>query len=262
MLLGLNIDHVATLREARYRDRRTSNLAEPSLLEAAKAAISGGADSLTIHTREDRRHLQPEDAFLLKQTLPTTPLNLELGLNKEMLDFAVELQPSYACLVPEGRDEVTTEGGLNVAKFPQAVTTAVKSLQKVGTQVSLFIEPEIEQIHAAKKSGATMVELHTGAYANAAETGTAQEELQRLIFAAKAAHEADLQVNAGHGIRLDNLPPLAQVPYLSELNIGHSTISRALFIGLENAVKELRDAIDQLPWTNPILPSSVPPNAN
>lgn len=264
MLLGLNLDHAATLREARYRDRRGSPLAEPDIVEAARVALVHGADSLTLHTRADRRHMQPEDALAIQAALPDAVLNLEMGITDGMLAFAARLRPAFACLVPEGRQEVTTEGGLDVAGSPRSVADAIARLQAHGTRVSLFIDPEEAQVRAAAAAGAEMIELHTGPFADAAQPDAAADvrnppdtescrrrEVARLAAAAELGHALGLQVNAGHGLRVDNLAALAPVPHLAELNIGHSTIARALFLGLGPAVAELRAAIDATPWTRP-----------
>lgn len=264
MLLGLNLDHVATLREARYRDRRSSVLAEPDVVEAARVALAHGADSLTLHTRADRRHMQPEDALAIQAALPQAALNLEMGVTPEMLAFAARLRPAFACLVPEGRNEVTTEGGLDVADATSSIAHAVSQLQTHGTRVSLFIDPDEPQVRAAAATGAEMIELHTGAFADVLDgpdpIPAREVELTRLRAAARLGHSLGLQVNAGHGLRLDNLSNLQSVPHLAELNIGHSTIARALFLGLGPAVAELRAAIDAIPWAEPAAhPHASPP---
>ena len=236
--LGVNIDHVATLRQARYAQMSGSELAEPSVLEAARACEAAGADSITVHLRLDRRHIQDEDVRLLRRSI-RLPMNLELGNSKEIVDHALEIQPASACLVPENRQEVTTEGGLNAAGERKALQPTISALQKNGTRVSLFIDPDLDQVKAAADLGADMVELHTGAYAVGSREGCPRE-LERLIQAADAAHALGIQVNAGHGIHVCNLPHLlGQVSHLAELNVGHSLVSRAIFVGLQTAVEEM-----------------------
>jgi pyridoxine 5-phosphate synthase len=241
LLLGVNIDHVATLRQARYARMPEAFNAEPSPLEAAIDAMEGGADSLTIHVRGDRRHMQEADAFRIRAEVPL-PLNFEMGVTEEMMDMALRLRPAFACLVPETREEVTTEGGLDVAGGGGVVAKAVARLRDAGIRVSLFIDPELRQVAAAAASGAEMIELHTGAFANARD-GVVDEEISRLTEAAEAGHAAGLQVNAGHGINYRNATRLFAVPHLAEFNIGHSIISRALRVGMVRAVKEMKDLI-------------------
>ena len=238
-LLGVNIDHVATLRQARYALLPDSPNAEPSVVEAAIEAKVGGADSITMHVRGDRRHMQDADVFRVKEAVDL-PLNLELGITEEMLDLAFRLKPEFACLVPETREEVTTEGGLDVVALSGTVREAVRRLQGEGIKVSLFIDPELEQVEEALLAEADMIELHTGAFANA-ERGV--EEIGRLISAATLARERGLQVNAGHGINYQNISQILEVPYLSELNIGHSIVSRAVTVGMRQAVSEMKDAM-------------------
>jgi pyridoxine 5-phosphate synthase len=245
MLLGVNIDHIATLRQARYALLPESPNSEPSVLEAALDARTGGADSITIHVRGDRRHMQDRDAFELRDQVDL-PLNFELGVTGEMIGLALEVMPQSACLVPEKREEVTTEGGLDVAEREREVADATARLQGVGIRVSLFIDPDLPQIEAAARIGAEMVELHTGCYANA--TGDWRPaEVGRLTSAARAAHAAGIQVNAGHGINYRNLPGLFVVPHLAELNIGHSIVSRAIKVGFEQAVREMKQAMAGAP---------------
>jgi pyridoxine 5-phosphate synthase len=245
MLLGVNIDHVATLRQARYALLPDSPNAEPSPLQAALDAREGGADSITIHVRADRRHMQDRDAFEVRRGCPL-PLNLEMGITAEMTRLALELKPEFACLVPETREEVTTEGGLDVAGRLAEVRGCVGTLREHGIRVSLFIDPDLHQIAAAAETGAEMIELHTGCFANA--TGDAlEQEIQRLIEAAKAGHAAGIQVNAGHGINYDNLSRLFVVPHLVELNIGHSIVSRAIRTGFTAAVREMKDRMSAYP---------------
>jgi pyridoxine 5-phosphate synthase len=238
--LGLNIDHVATLREARYRDVEVRHpLAEPSPLTAAKIALAAGAHAITAHLREDRRHIRDEDVRLLKEQL-NAPLNLEMAVTDAMVATALTVRPQDACLVPENRREVTTEGGLDVSGQLDRVASAVRSLTAGGITVSLFIDPDERQIRAAQTAGAPCIELHTGAYANALDPASRDRQLATLRRSAELAHALGLQVNAGHGLNYRNLPPfLAGVPHLDTLNIGHAVISRAVFAGLEAAVGEL-----------------------
>ncbi len=245
MLLGVNIDHVATLRQARYALLADSPNAEPSVLGAAADAAAGGADSITIHVRGDRRHMQDRDAFELRERVGL-PLNLELGVTAAMGDFALRLRPQAACLVPENRAEVTTEGGLDVAAREQEVAELTARLQAAGVRVSLFIDPDLPQVEAAARTGAAMVELHTGCFANA--FGAARvPETERLAVAARAAHAAGIQVNAGHGLNYHNLAGLFLVPHLAELNIGHSIVSRALRVGMTAAVAEIKALMQGYP---------------
>ncbi len=248
MLLGINIDHVATLRQARYQGMLDAPHAEPSVLEAARAAQAGGADSITIHVREDRRHMQDADAYHIREHI-SLPLNLEMAATPEMLAFALDLKPDYVCLVPEKREEVTTEGGLNVAGQLELLAPIVSALSESGIKVSLFIDPDIEQIRASAQLGAPMIELHTGCFANT-QGAARKKELARLVAAADVAHQLGLRVHAGHGIQLSNLADLAEVPHLQELNIGHTIVSRALIIGFQSSVLEMRDAIAAQSWTN------------
>ncbi len=235
LLLGVNIDHVATLRQARYAAMADSVNAEPDVVLAALEAKAGGADSITVHVRGDRRHMQERDVFRVKGEVDL-PLNLELGITEEMMDMAFRLKPDFACLVPETREEVTTEGGLNVVALFGTVREAVKRLQDHGMRVSLFIDPLVEHVEESARMGADMIELHTGCFANAEDKG---EELGRLVAAAELGRKLGLQVNAGHGINYKNLSELLVVPYLSELNIGHSIVSRAMTVGMRKAVEEM-----------------------
>jgi pyridoxine 5-phosphate synthase len=245
MLLGVNIDHVATLRQARYALLPESPNAEPSPLQAALDAQAAGADSITIHVRGDRRHMQDRDAVEIRRECPL-PLNLEMGVTSEMTAMALELKPEFACLVPETREEVTTEGGLDVEGRQAEVAACVKTLQSAGIRVSLFIDPDPCQVKAAALTGAEMIELHTGCFANA--TGEDQEkEIARLALAARIGHEAGLQVNAGHGINYSNLHLLFAVPHLAELNIGHSIVARAMRVGFETAVREMKEQMAAYP---------------
>ncbi len=246
MHLGINIDHVATLRQARYATMLELPNVEPSVLDAARAAQDGGADSITLHVREDRRHMQDEDAFAVRREI-ALPLNLEMGATPEMLAFALRLKPDYVCLVPERRQEITTEGGLDVAGRAQELRPLVQALTEAGCKVSMFIDPELVQIEASAAIGAPMVELHTGRFANTQGEERAAE-VSRLIAAANRGHELGLEVHAGHGIQVANLAELNAVPHLVELNIGHTIVSRALFVGMKEAVREMKEAISALRW--------------
>lgn len=238
LLLGVNIDHVATLRQARFaRDPEAFN-AEPSPLAAGFDAQAGGADSLTLHVRGDRRHMQEADAFRIHAEVPL-PLNFEMGVTAEMVAMALRLRPDFACLVPETREEITTEGGLDVAAHFASTRDAVAELGEAGIRVSLFIDPDLDQVDAAQRAGAPMIELHTGCFANAVGTARAAE-IERLAAAARHAREAGLQVNAGHGLNYTNLTDIFAVPGLTELNIGHSIIALALSCGLTEAVRRMK----------------------
>lgn len=242
--LGVNIDHVATLRQARYAGEPTAAVPEPSVLDAARAAMQGGADSITLHVREDRRHMQEEDALAVRREIPL-PLNLEMGATDAMLDVASRVCPNFVCLVPERRQELTTEGGLDVAARRSPLRELVATLAEQGARVSMFIDPDPEQVRASADIGAPMVELHTGRFANTA--GREQDqELQRLIAAASLAHSLGLEVHVGHGIRLSHLPLIARIPHLTELNIGHTLIARAIFVGLAQSVREMKDALSKM----------------
>jgi pyridoxine 5-phosphate synthase len=238
LLLGVNIDHVATLRQARYPGTPDAPNAEPSPLDAGHDALAGGADSLTVHVRGDRRHMQDSDAFRIRAEVPL-PLNFEMGVTDEMAGLAIKLKPDYACLVPESRMEVTTEGGLNVVARFDKIRMVVARLQDAGIRVSLFIDPDIAQVEAASETCAEMIELHTGCFANASGTAV-DEELERLAAAARHGHAAALQVNAGHGINYINISRILTLPHLTELNIGHSIVSRAMRTGITAAVREMK----------------------
>ena len=234
--LGVNIDHVATLREARYRGRATG---EPEPVAAALACEAAGAHGITAHLREDRRHIQDRDVWKIRQTIKTR-LNLEMANAAEIIRIALELKPNIVCVVPERRQEVTTEGGLDVAGNLAAITDTRRRMNDAGIDVSLFIAPDAAQIEAAARSGSQFIELHTGAFAESfPEPQQRQRELDRLIAGAKQAHSLGLKVNAGHGLNYHNLPLLHRVPHLVELNIGHSIISRAITVGLATAVSEM-----------------------
>lgn len=239
LLLGVNIDHVATLRQARYALLPDSPNAEPSPVTVVEDAKLGGADSITIHVRVDRRHMQDADAYAVKRDCDL-PINLEMGNTQEMLALALDLQPEFVCLVPETREEVTTEGGLDVAGLYQSLQPTVNRLRDAGIKVSMFIDPDIEQIEASSKIGAEMVELHTGCFANAFDQARTSE-VERLTRAAICGHALGLQVNAGHGINYTNIVDLYDVPHLSEFNIGHSIVARSVRVGFTQAVAEMVD---------------------
>ncbi len=230
--LGVNIDHVATVRQA----RRTI---EPDPVWAAAAAELGGADQITIHLREDRRHIQDRDVRLLRETVKVR-LNLECAVAPEMIGIACDTRPHQVCLVPERREEVTTEGGLEVAGNRQAVGDAIMRLQDCGIAVSLFIGPDLRQVEAAASLRAEAIELHTGGWAHAFLSAESATQLDALLKAAQAGLEAGLTVDAGHGLTYTNVRPVASIPGIRELNIGHSIISRAIFIGLTEAVREMK----------------------
>lgn len=239
--LGVNIDHVATLREARYRARTDG---EPCPIEAALGCESAGAHGITAHLREDRRHIQDRDVVELRRRIKTR-LNLEMGNTPEIVAFALKTRPDIVCLVPERRQEVTTEGGLDAAGQLAALTDTRKRMNDAGIEVSLFIAPDPAQVDAAAKIGAQFIELHTGTYAeHFHRKRERQVEIERLISASKQAHALGVKVNAGHGLNCENVQLLHLVPHLVELNIGHSIISRAVFAGLEAAVKEMLKAME------------------
>jgi pyridoxine 5-phosphate synthase len=232
--LGINIDHVATVRNARCR----SVNAAPDVLRAANEAIKGSADSITFHLREDRRHVLDADVVRLCKQVKK-PVNLEIAATEAMKDIALKLRPHAVCLVPEKRKEVTTEGGLDVVKGGKKLGQIVNALAAAGIRTSLFINPDADQILAAWTSGAAAIELHTGTYANA--KGAAQKkELKRLQWAAKQAHKLGLEVHAGHGLTFDNVGAIAAIPEIVELNIGHFLVGEALFIGLAASVRKMR----------------------
>jgi pyridoxine 5-phosphate synthase len=241
MNLGVNIDHIATLRQARYSADPEAFNAEPDLIAAAGLCERAGAQGITVHLRADRRHIQDRDVQRLRESV-TTKLNLEMGNTPEILQIALRIVPEDACLVPENRREVTTEGGLDAAAQAKQLEPTVRRLQSAGIRVSLFIEPAPAQIEAAKKLGAEAVELHTGAFANG--RGREQNaEVERLIAAAVYAQSLGLQVNAGHGINYVNIGRILEIPHLVELNIGHSIVARAAFVGIFTAVTEMLDVM-------------------
>ena len=234
--LGVNIDHVATLREARYRGRPAG---EPDPVEAARVCEAAGAHGITCHLREDRRHIVDRDVWRLREVVRTR-LNLEMANTPEIVDIALRVRPDIVCLVPERRQEITTEGGLEVAAQVAALSETRRRLNDAGIAVSLFIAPDPAQVEVAARVGSQFVELHTGSFAeHYAEPAARQRELERLVTAARQAHALGLRVNAGHGLNYVNLPALWAVPHLVELNIGHSIISRAVFTGLDRAVREM-----------------------
>ncbi|HEV2694440.1 MAG TPA: pyridoxine 5'-phosphate synthase [Verrucomicrobiae bacterium] len=238
--LGVNIDHVATIREARYRGLGHG---EPDPVAAAVICEAAGAHGITAHLREDRRHIQDRDIWKLREVVKTR-LNLEMANSPEITEIALKLKPEIVCIVPERRLEVTTEGGLDVVGAEKSLTDTCKRMRDAGIEVSLFIAPDEKQIAASARTGAQFIELHTGRFAeDFHDRAKGEAELQRLIAGAKQAHALGLQVNAGHGLNYENLATLFRVPHLVELNIGHSIVSRAVFVGMENAVKEMLRAM-------------------
>jgi len=235
LLLGVNIDHVATIRQARGANY-------PSVLEAARIAEDAGADAITVHLREDRRHIQDDEVVALCKQVRTR-INLEMAVTDEMLAIAVANHPADICLVPEKREELTTEGGLDVLTHFEAVKYACKHLGEAGIRVSLFIDPDIAQLDAAVACGAPVVELHTGSYADADETHV-DSEYQRVATAAEYGESIGLHINAGHGLHYENVQRIVRIPQLIELNIGHSIVARALFDGLDKAVRDMHVLMD------------------
>jgi pyridoxine 5-phosphate synthase len=243
LCLGVNIDHVATLRQARYRLSPNDPYAEPSLVEAAQVALSSGAHSITIHLRADRRHIQDDDLVQLRAA-GIRPINLEMGNTPEIVDIAMRYQPQDVCIVPEHREEVTTEGGLDVVKYYDSLAPTVAMMEGKGIKVSMFIDAEEDQVRAAAKLGASKIELHTGQFANALK-GQRKEISKKLAESAALGHQLGLVVNAGHGLTALNLPELWSVPYLHELNIGHSIIARSVFVGLKQSITEILEVMSQ-----------------
>lgn len=241
--LGVNIDHIATLRQARYRGTPTAATPEPDPLSAAQICLAAGAHSLTVHLREDRRHIQDEDVLRIADRY-RNQLNLEMAATPAMVKVAVEIRPAEVCLVPENRAEVTTEGGLDAAAQERALRPAIEKLREAGVRVSLFIDPDPKQVAASASLQAPVIELHTGRFADATKEGRAAEIL-RLKKAAEEAHGLKIQINAGHGLRLSNLPALLAVPHLHTLNIGHSLVSHALTVGLEQSVRDFLGAVQK-----------------
>ena len=232
ILLGVNIDHIATLRNAR-------GTTYPDPVQAAFIAEQAGADGITIHLREDRRHITDRDLMLISQTVQTR-LNLEMAVTEEMIEIACQTQPDFCCLVPEKRQEVTTEGGLDVVGNEEKVADAIKRLSLAGIKVSLFIDPDHEQINAADRVGSPFIEIHTGAYADAEDEQAQEKEFVRIRDAVTYAASKGLKVNAGHGLHYHNVQRIAALPELYELNIGHAVIGRAVFSGLAPAVEEMK----------------------
>jgi pyridoxine 5-phosphate synthase len=241
ILLGVNIDHCATLRQARYRDAAGAEGlgVEPDPIALAEKATRAGADGITAHLREDRRHIQDRDVWRLRESV-STRLNLEMACTQPIIDLALKLKPQAVCVVPENRTEVTTEGGLDVVGGKDRVKACIAAMKAAGIETSLFIDPDEEQIELSAELGAPVVELHTGAYANAYHGHRRVMEFQRLRLGATRAHKLGLKVNAGHGINYVNIAEVRTLPHLNELNIGHSILSRALFTGIEEAVREMK----------------------
>lgn len=239
--LGVNIDHVATLRQARHTRY-------PDPIEAVYAAENGGADGITVHLREDRRHIQERDIELIQAVL-LTRMNLEMAVTDAMLQYAEKIKPAHCCFVPERREELTTEGGLDVLGNEARVRDAVLRMKSIDAEVSLFIDPDFKQIEAAVRVGAPVIEIHTGAYADATTEATRHAEWQRIASAATFAHQAGLVVNAGHGLHYQNVQAIAALPEIHELNIGHAIVAKALMIGFEAAVREMKNRMVQARFT-------------
>lgn len=242
ILLGVNIDHCATLRQARYRQAHATagGAVEPDPVALATLAERAGADGITVHLREDRRHIQERDVWRLRESIATR-LNFEMACTPAMTEFALKLKPDSVCLVPENRQEVTTEGGLDVVGNRERVRACVDAMNAAGIKASLFIDPDEPQIELSAQLGAPWIELHTGAYASGYGAPTTRaREFQRLRLGAVRAHDLGLVVNAGHGINYVNISEVRTLPHLHELNIGHSIISRALFTGIDEAVREMK----------------------
>ena len=241
ILLGVNVDHVATVRQARYREHALDHgeEVEPDCVEFALLCERAGADGITMHLREDRRHVQDSDVRRARAEI-STRLNLEMACTQEMIDYALALKPDSVCLVPESREEVTTEGGLDVVGQKSRVGEVVAAMTEAGITTSLFIDPDVAQIEAAAALKSPWIELHTGAYANAYYHEGRSQELDTLVKGAELAHSSGLIVNAGHGINYVNISEITTIPHLHELNIGHSIISRALTVGVEDAVCEMK----------------------
>jgi pyridoxine 5-phosphate synthase len=239
--LGVNIDHVATLRQARYRGMERG---EPDPIAAALLCEQAGAHGITAHLREDRRHIIDRDIVALRKAIRTR-LNFEMANAPEIVEIALAVRPDIVCLVPEKREEISTEGGLNVVGHESALRETIRRMKESGIEVSLFVDPDPAQVEASARVGAQFIELHTGAYAEVFhQKAERNRELERLVMAAERAHQEGLGVNAGHGLNRENLPLLHVVPHLEELNIGHSIISRAIFVGLEKAVQEILQAME------------------
>lgn len=237
LLLGVNIDHIATLRQAR-------GTRYPDPVQAAAMAEDAGADGITVHLREDRRHIQDRDIYLLKETLQTR-MNFEMAVTEEMLQIALDVKPAHCCLVPEKREELTTEGGLDIVGQEARIRDACERLASAGIEVSLFIDPDEAQIDASVRCGAPVIELHTGSYAEAEDPAIRLAELKRIQQAAEHAWDAGLVVNAGHGLHYHNVEPIAEIPQINELNIGHAIVARAVLCGLQPAVREMKQLLEQ-----------------
>jgi len=237
MDLGVNIDHVATLRQAR-------GTTYPDPVAAALVCEANGADLITLHLREDRRHISDHDVFRMREAIATR-MNLEMAVTEEMMRIALSVKPDDICLVPEKRQEITTEGGLNVADQVESLTPFIDTLQSAGIRVSLFVDPDESQIIASQKVGAAVVELHTGAYAEARSETQIEAELSRIKAAVKVAEGLGFRVNAGHGLNYENVEPIVEIHEIKELNIGHAIISEALFAGLAGAVRRMRELMDR-----------------
>jgi len=239
--LGVNIDHVATLRQARYRGMERG---EPDPIAAALLCEQAGAHGITAHLREDRRHIIDRDIVALRKAIRTR-LNFEMANAPEIVEIALAVRPDIVCLVPEKREEISTEGGLDVLGHEAALRETIRRMKESGIEVSLFVDPDLAQIEASARVGAQFIELHTGAYAEVFhQKAERNRELERLVAAAEQGYQVGLRINAGHGLNRENLPLLHVVPHLEELNIGHSIISRALFVGLEKAVLEILQVME------------------
>jgi len=237
LLLGVNIDHVATLRQAR-------GTRYPDPVYAALQVEQAGADSITLHLREDRRHIQDRDVYLLKERM-LTRMNLEMAVTDEMVDIACDVKPEDCCLVPEKREELTTEGGLDVIRYEADITSACAKLADAGIKVSLFIDADIQQIDAAQRTGAPVIEIHTGHYADAENSNAQQRLLNEIILACEYADNIGLQVNAGHGLNRQNIVGIACLPMVRELNIGHALIADSIFMGIDASVREYKKLMRQ-----------------
>lgn len=241
ILLGVNIDHSATVRQARYRENPLDRgrMVEPDPVDFALAAQRAGADAITLHLREDRRHIQDSDVYRMIEMIQV-PMNLEMAATDEMVQVALEVKPATVLLVPESREEVTTEGGLDIVTHRNRVASVISAMKENGIATSLFIDPDFAQIDASAELGAEYVELHTGAFANAYYGPDMEQELDKLKHGAVRAHEAGLKVNAGHGINYANIKHAREIPWVHEMNIGHSIVSRSLFVGVDEAVREMK----------------------
>ena len=238
--LGVNIDHVTTVREARYRGQLHG---EPCPIEAIRLSEAAGAHGITAHLREDRRHIQDRDIWAIRDAVKTR-LNFEMANTEEIVNIATKLKPETVCLVPENRNEVTTEGGLDVTNQIESIKATNEKLSQAGIEVSLFIDPDLEQIDYSKKSGAKVIELHTGSYADATNEDEKIHELGRIKNAAEYAFHKDMQVHAGHGLNLSNLSKVCRITQIEEINIGHSVVADSIFKGLKSAVQDFRSALD------------------